>query len=728
MLIKHLRDGVRDWLPGEEKSKQLTDISLEYSHQDLSHATGGFTAANCLGAGAAGAVYRGVLRGGTEVAVKVLPDRGGMEGFEDEVRVLSRFRHPNLVTLMGWGAHGDERYLVYELLLGGDVAAKLARCREGKAPFPWSHRLQICLDAACGLSHMVNSQPKAFHRDIKPANILVDARGTAKMADFGLAGTIQDLGRQHFMVQNISGTPGYACPLYIQTGCVNEQSEIYSFGIVSLELLLGLPPALAGPQGDIIYPLLRAVQPAAPGAHARVVAGLDQSAGWPQPVAGKLAELALSCVDMVPGRRPLFEGTVRLLRSLCACCPEGSDTPPHAAWDIGHQKVPVVPSTMNGGYFASPQRLPDPPANSGGGTGPKLVRPPVPTAGSAGISAAPQHPLDVHHQLAEIELLCICADGVDLTLLPAEGRSLVLPVTLPPPGAGPGWRAAVGRQHQPDLFEFLVPSKEQLARISRTQLVLARESLADALTLTRLSANALFVDDRPLAPGDTVPLLDRMRVGFAVAPGTDPRQTLVFSVVCRSLAQVRAKGLCSTAAAALQLGAGGAPQPQQPPQAPQAPPLWAQSRDGVPAAVLDCVKAIGADPTALPMEQRVIALPVDAPVEVGRQHQMAFFERLLQADPSWLSFISRTHCRVRLSLDTPLPSGGSLASHSTIQSTGTTCSLWIENLSANPVFVSGRPLGKGHTDVLVEGGKLAFVAKREGEETTFIEFTVRRPR
>jgi len=300
-----------------ESQGQLTEISLEYEYRYLAAATDSFSAESRLGAGAAGAVYRGKLAGGTEVAVKVFADGGELTGFEDEVRVLSRFRHPNLVTLLGWSQNKSEKYLVYELLLGGDLHGKLTKCREGLKPFAWDHRLRIALDAARGLFHMANSQPKIFHRDIKPANILISTDGTAKMADFGLASVVPSEGRAHLTVDQISGTPGYACPTYMQTGQVSEHSEVYSFGTVLLELLVNLPPAaLAGANAEIIFPLLKAVQPAAPGAHARVIQKLDQRAEWPQRVADELADLALSCIDMTPDRRPSFANVVRDLRNI----------------------------------------------------------------------------------------------------------------------------------------------------------------------------------------------------------------------------------------------------------------------------------------------------------------------------------------------------------------------------------------------------------------------------
>ncbi|CAK0879678.1 unnamed protein product, partial [Prorocentrum cordatum] len=139
------------------------------------------------------------------------------------------FRHPNLVTLLGWGSHQAQRYLVYELLSGGDAFQRL---QKSIAPgsthfFMWHERLSVYLDSALGLSHMHNHKPKAFHRDIKSANILLDKHGTAKMADFGLSCTCDKPGGDnlHKTVKAISGTPGYACPIYAKTGKVTEGSE-----------------------------------------------------------------------------------------------------------------------------------------------------------------------------------------------------------------------------------------------------------------------------------------------------------------------------------------------------------------------------------------------------------------------------------------------------------------------------------------------------------------------
>lgn len=310
-MVAQIGEAAREWLG------QLTEISLEYPYEDLAKATDGFSDKCRLGAGAAGAVYKGTLRGGTQAAIKMLIDQGGLEGFEDEVRVLSKFRHPNLVTLFGFGQRGNKKYLLYELMPGGDVEHMLAKCRKGKPVFSWQERLKVALDAASGLSHMVNNEPVAFHRDIKPANILLDVDGTAKMADFGLAGVVHGERRNaHLYVKNISGTPGYTCPVYIATFCVTEQTEVYSFGVVLLELLTCKQPCLCGNQGDLIYPLLQVVQPCIPGAFDRVLANLDPQAGWPRGIVDEFADLALACIDMAVDRRPHYSSIVRALGRL----------------------------------------------------------------------------------------------------------------------------------------------------------------------------------------------------------------------------------------------------------------------------------------------------------------------------------------------------------------------------------------------------------------------------
>mmetsp|Transcript_20388 Transcript_20388/g.44420 ORF Transcript_20388/g.44420 Transcript_20388/m.44420 type:complete len:548 (-) Transcript_20388:136-1779(-) len=282
----------------------LNRISQEFSYDDLAKATNQFGVSNRLGEGTYGTVFRGVLRDGTEVAVKALsaPKEGG---FREEVEVLSRFRHPNLVILLGFARNGRERYLVYELLPGGDVNGRLGKDNS----FTWLPRLNVALDAALGLSHLHGSRPQVFHRDVKTQNILMDRNGTGKVADFGLACLAQP-NQNSLMVAQTSGTIGYADPLYIRTGVVTERSEVYSMGMVLLEMITGRPPALQHPSGRIEYQFEHIG-----GDLQRVFPMVDQRGQWPPAILERLASMALQCTCEREAARPSFVDIVTNLRT-----------------------------------------------------------------------------------------------------------------------------------------------------------------------------------------------------------------------------------------------------------------------------------------------------------------------------------------------------------------------------------------------------------------------------
>eukprot|EP00930_Biecheleria_cincta_P025888 TRINITY_DN18358_c0_g1_i1.p1 TRINITY_DN18358_c0_g1~~TRINITY_DN18358_c0_g1_i1.p1 ORF type:complete len:1277 (-),score=218.70 TRINITY_DN18358_c0_g1_i1:60-3890(-) len=345
-------------------SMQLREISLEYSYHELSASTNNWHVSRRLGSGSYGAVYKGELEDGSEVAIKAI-DLGAlgaagtspeMSGFEEEVQMLSKFRHPNLVTLLGWGKHNLSRYLVYELLAGGDCFQRLQKSKKpgSLTPFHWFERLSVLLDASTGLSHMHNSKPKAFHRDIKSANILLDRHGTAKMADFGLSCTSSQANSLHVTVRTVSGTPGYACPVYSRTGRVTEGSEVYSFGMLMLELLTGLAPATADPSrpGGIAYQVNDAIQQQSPGAAERCLRSLDQGANWPSQLAREITELALRGVISQDEGRPRFVEIVRTLRKLTEQFPRPTPNLPATY----NQQVPQIPQHLiTGGSGGSSQ-------------------------------------------------------------------------------------------------------------------------------------------------------------------------------------------------------------------------------------------------------------------------------------------------------------------------------------------------------------------------------------
>lgn len=306
-------EGWSEYLSSDQPKtdSHLNQANNEYDEDELRVATGNFSKDCLVGTGAFGMVYKGAMRDGTDVAIKVLqvPNEGG---FEDEVRVLSRFRHPNLVILMGFARHATGgRSLIYEFLAGGDVSRRLNRSRKQQEPFESRERLSAVLDAACGLSHLHNMTPRAFHRDIKSPNILLDKNGTAKMADFGLSCVAK--GSQH-RVNQAGGTVGYACPEYIRTGVITEGSEVYSFGMVLLELLTAAPPAVQRPErpGEFAF-----LVDFLTGSVDKVGEMLDKS-GWPSHISSwlPLATLAMRCIGPRSADRPLFKQLVEELRQL----------------------------------------------------------------------------------------------------------------------------------------------------------------------------------------------------------------------------------------------------------------------------------------------------------------------------------------------------------------------------------------------------------------------------
>mmetsp|Transcript_37967 Transcript_37967/g.80260 ORF Transcript_37967/g.80260 Transcript_37967/m.80260 type:complete len:473 (+) Transcript_37967:3-1421(+) len=291
---------------------EIGQLCHQYDYGEIALATKYFDQANLLGRGTYGSVHRGTLRDGTEVAVKSVTIQEA--GFEQEVRILSHFHHPNLVLLLGFAAHPEtsERLLLYEFMSGGDTEQRLRDAFEGRQCFLWQHRLRVCIDAACGLSHLASSTPIAFHRDIKPANILLDKDGNGKLADFGLALFSQD---QSHKVESIAGTVGYACPHYSRTGMVTENSEMYSFGMVLVELLVNAPPAITDAAGNFMF-LVSELAPHEAGAVERMLQRADPSGGFPGAVAQAVAALALQCIDHDVKNRPRFVDVLHTLRSI----------------------------------------------------------------------------------------------------------------------------------------------------------------------------------------------------------------------------------------------------------------------------------------------------------------------------------------------------------------------------------------------------------------------------
>eukprot|EP01018_Ginkgo_biloba_P006640 Gb_22073 [translate_table: standard] len=232
-----------------------------FSFQELSSATKSFSAECLLGEGGFGRVYKGRLGStGQVVAVKQL-DKSSVQGdreFLVEVLMLSLFHHPNLVDLIGYCADGDQRLVVYEYMplgcLEGHLHGKIssspclsisAACLHvidltpGKQPLDWSTRMKIAAGAARGLEYLHDkANPPVIYRDLKSSNILLDEGYHPKLSDFGLA-KLGPVGDNTHVSTRVMGTYGYCAPEYAMTGQLTTKSDMYSFGVVLLEMITG---------------------------------------------------------------------------------------------------------------------------------------------------------------------------------------------------------------------------------------------------------------------------------------------------------------------------------------------------------------------------------------------------------------------------------------------------------------------------------------------------------
>ncbi|GKA23986.1 kinase-like domain, phloem protein 2-like protein [Tanacetum coccineum] len=215
---------------------------LEIPLNLIKSATNNFNDSKVIGVGGFGKVYLGELphpEGKIKVAFKRLDRKHGQGDAEffKEIRLLSCYKHDNLISLLGYCKEGNEMILIYEYASHGSLERIL-----NDAAFTWTQRLKICLGAAKGLSFLHDpkgTQQRILHRDIKSANILLDENLNAKVADFGLSKISPADQKYTFLVTSPVGTHGYCDPLYMDAYQLTKESDVYSFGVVLFEVLCG---------------------------------------------------------------------------------------------------------------------------------------------------------------------------------------------------------------------------------------------------------------------------------------------------------------------------------------------------------------------------------------------------------------------------------------------------------------------------------------------------------
>ena len=324
----------------------------DFTFEELSNCTNDFSESALIGQGGYGKVYRGVLADGKVAAIKRAQE-GSLQGsreFFTEIELLSRLHHRNLVSLLGYCDEEDEQMLVYEYMPNGTLRDHLsAKARESPS-FPM--RLRIALGSSRGILYLhTEADPPIFHRDIKASNILLDAKFVAKVADFGLSRLAPLPDTEGSAPGHVStvvkGTPGYLDPEYFLTHKLTDKSDVYSLGVVFLELLTGMQPISHGKN------LVREVVAANQSGMILSVVDLRMGA-LPGECVERFAALGLRCCRDETDARPSMAEVVRELETIWQMTPDTDGVPSESvAMDPTH--TPASSSTATGSRMGNEQ-------------------------------------------------------------------------------------------------------------------------------------------------------------------------------------------------------------------------------------------------------------------------------------------------------------------------------------------------------------------------------------
>ncbi|KAG6754842.1 hypothetical protein POTOM_040640 [Populus tomentosa] len=296
----------------------LQDIN-HLSYNEIRSATDNFHANNKIGRGGFGTVYKvvrnfqmGTLKSGTQVAVKTLSAQSnqGVQEFLNEIKTISKVKHPNLVELIGCCAQGTNRILVYEYVENSSLDRALSGSWSTDIKLDWGRRSAICLGIATGLDFLHKEVvPHIVHRDIKASNILLDKDFNPKIGDFGLAKLFPD-NITHISTR-IAGTTGYLAPEYALGGQLTMKADVYSFGVLILEIVSGRSSAKPRWGGTQKLLLEWAWQLHEEGKHLELV---DPEMGeFPEEEVIRYIKVAFFCTQSAANRRPIMTQVVDML-------------------------------------------------------------------------------------------------------------------------------------------------------------------------------------------------------------------------------------------------------------------------------------------------------------------------------------------------------------------------------------------------------------------------------
>ncbi|KAJ0962222.1 hypothetical protein J5N97_030050 [Dioscorea zingiberensis] len=285
-----------------------------FTYKELHNATNGFSEDNKLGEGGFGSVYWGKTSDGLQIAVKKLKamnSKAEME-FAVEVEVLGRVRHKNLLGLRGYCAGTDQRLIVYDYMPNLSLLSHLHGQFAGEVQLDWKKRMNIIIGSAEGLVYLHHEvTPHIIHRDIKASNVLLDSNFEPLVADFGFAKLIPD-GVSH-MTTRVKGTLGYLAPEYAMWGKVSESCDVYSFGILLLEIVTGRKPIEKLP-GGIKRTITEWAEPLISKARFKDLVDPKLRGNFDETQLRQTINVAALCVQAEPEKRLTMKEVVNLLK------------------------------------------------------------------------------------------------------------------------------------------------------------------------------------------------------------------------------------------------------------------------------------------------------------------------------------------------------------------------------------------------------------------------------
>ncbi|KAK7263752.1 hypothetical protein RJT34_31349 [Clitoria ternatea] len=315
--------------PNDSNSSSIPRLKgiRRFSLEEIQKYTKKFSQDNDIGSGGFGKVYLGVLPNGQQVAIKRAKRESMQEAlqFKSEIELLSRVHHKNLVSLVGFCFEKGEQILVYDYVPNGTLKDAILGVNINMPPYlsrgksvirlDWIGRLKIALDIARGLDYLhEHANPPIIHRDIKSSNILLDERLNAKVADFGLSKPMLDFEKDHVTTQ-VKGTMGYLDPEYYTSQELTEKSDVYSYGVLMLELITARKPIERGKyivkvirneidKSKDLYGLEKFVDP-------NIGEGGSTLKGFEM-----FVDLAMKCVEDSRGDRPTMNEVVKEIENL----------------------------------------------------------------------------------------------------------------------------------------------------------------------------------------------------------------------------------------------------------------------------------------------------------------------------------------------------------------------------------------------------------------------------